>query len=81
MVIGLGVSGRAAARFLSARGAGLVLTDQRETLDGRQLAAGRNSISAREDPAWLEGVDLVVASPGVPPTSTLLRAARAAAFR
>ena len=80
MVIGLGVSGRAAARVLAARGAHLVMTDLRADLDRAGLAPGLVRLGA-EDPAWLDGVDLVVASPGVPPTSALMRAARAAQVR
>jgi UDP-N-acetylmuramoylalanine--D-glutamate ligase len=80
MVIGLGVSGIAAARLLAARGAGLVLTDRRENL--ADSFRGEFSDAAihlgEENPDWLKGVDLVVASPGVPPSSPLMRAARAA---
>src|SRR5580698_7762132 len=82
MVIGLGVSGRAAAKFLAARGARLVMTDLREDVALADLPAGEVHLGA-EDPAWLAGsdfgdhVDLVVASPGVPPTSALMTAARA----
>ena len=83
MVIGLGVSGRAAAHFLAARGARLVMTDQRATLaaDGtsEQLPDGTVHLG-REDPAWLDGVDLVVVSPGVPLSSPLAAAARAASI-
>jgi UDP-N-acetylmuramoylalanine--D-glutamate ligase len=82
MVIGLGVSGRAAAKFLAARGARLVMTDLSEDVALADLPAGEVHLGA-EDPAWLAGsdfgdhVDLVVASPGVPPTSALMIAARA----
>lgn len=75
MVVGLGVSGLAAARLLAARGAHLVMTDLRPELG---LGAGGASPPpgevhlGPEDPAWLEGVDLVVTSPGVPPASILL---------
>jgi UDP-N-acetylmuramoylalanine--D-glutamate ligase len=83
MVIGLGVSGRAAARFLAARGARLVMTDRRETLmadnSSDRLPVGTVYLGP-EDPAWLEGVELVVVSPGVPLSSTLVAAARAAAI-
>ncbi|MGA7760101.1 MAG: Mur ligase family protein, partial [Candidatus Binataceae bacterium] len=83
MVIGLGVSGLAAARLLAARGARLVMTDLRPDFraDSHSEAGGGAGDASRppgeihlgsEDPAWLEGVDLVVTSPGVPPTSRLL---------
>jgi len=79
MVIGLGISGRAAARLLAARGAQLVMTDRNADLAREDLPAGTVHLGA-EDPAWLDApahVDLVVASPGVPQTSTLMSAARA----
>jgi len=75
MVIGLGVSGRAAARLLAAHGADLVMTDLRADLSRADLPKGEVRLGA-EDPAWLAGVNLVVASPGVPPTSKLMIAAR-----
>jgi UDP-N-acetylmuramoylalanine--D-glutamate ligase len=77
MVIGLGLSGLAAARLLAARGARLVMTDLRSDLcldAGPKAAAlppGEVHLGA-EDPGWLDGVDLVVVSPGVPPSSRLL---------
>ncbi len=82
MVIGLGISGQAAAHFLAARGARLVMADLRADLAGIELPPGDVHLGA-EDPAWLAGanaadrVELVVASPGVPPTSALMIAARA----
>src|SRR3981081_1982279 len=75
MVIGLGVSGLAAARLLAARGARLTMTDLRADLgaDAGNGAMPPGEIHlASEDPAWLKGVDLVVTSPGVPRTSRLL---------
>jgi UDP-N-acetylmuramoylalanine--D-glutamate ligase len=77
MVIGLGVSGRAAARLLASLGASLVLTDAQRELPTADLPPGRLYLGG-EEPAWLRGVDLVVVSPGVPPNSILVRAARAA---
>ena len=75
MVIGLGVSGLAAARLLAERGARLVMTDLRADLrldrnDG-STPPGEFHLGA-EDPSWLDGIDLVVTSPGVPAGSTLL---------
>lgn len=83
MVIGLSVSGLAAARLLASRGARLVMTDLRPDLlaDFHSTAGGGASDATMpsgemhlgsEDPAWLDGVDLVVTSPGVPPASRLL---------
>jgi UDP-N-acetylmuramoylalanine--D-glutamate ligase len=71
MVIGLGVSGLAAAHFLAARGAALVMAERRSDFTHDRLPAGELHLGA-EDPAWLNGVDLVVVSPGVPPTSPLM---------
>ncbi len=74
MVIGLGVSGRAAARFLAARRAALLLTDKKADLATSELPAAEVHLGA-ENAAWLEGVDLVVTSPGIPRDSILLREA------
>ncbi len=75
MVVGLGVSGRAAARFLAARGAGLLLTDKKSDLATSDLPAGELHLGA-EKAQWLKGVDLVVTSPGIPRDSILLREAQ-----
>jgi UDP-N-acetylmuramoylalanine--D-glutamate ligase len=74
MVVGLGVSGLAAARFLASRGATLVMTDRRVDVDRSNLPAGALKLGA-EDARWLDGVELVVTSPGVPRDSILLRSA------
>ena len=67
MVIGLGVSGLAAARFLARRGgANCVMTDRRADRRNREQFAGRRAASRRRRSGWLDGVDLVVTSPGVP---------------
>jgi UDP-N-acetylmuramoylalanine--D-glutamate ligase len=77
MVVGLGISGNAAAQFLAARGASLVLTDIKRDLPLSNLPDTELHLGG-EDSAWLRGVDLVVVSPGVPPASVLLQASRAA---
>ncbi len=74
MVVGLGVSGLAAARFAASRGAVLLLTDRRTDIDRSKLPAGELKLGA-ENPAWLRGVELVITSPGVPRGSVLLCAA------
>jgi UDP-N-acetylmuramoylalanine--D-glutamate ligase len=74
MVIGLGVSGLAAARFLASRGATLVMTDRRIDIERSGLPAGALKLGA-EDASWLHDVELVVTSPGVPRDSILLQAA------
>jgi UDP-N-acetylmuramoylalanine--D-glutamate ligase len=77
MVVGLGASGSAAARFLASRGASLVLTDTCSGIATANLPRAKLYLGG-EEAAWLGGVDLVVVSPGVPPTSKLLQAARSA---
>jgi UDP-N-acetylmuramoylalanine--D-glutamate ligase len=81
LVIGLGASGQAAARFLRARGAKVIALDQSDTPTLRQTAAELRSLGvlarlgADELP---EGIfDFAVVSPGVPPASTLMRQAEA----
>jgi UDP-N-acetylmuramoylalanine--D-glutamate ligase len=74
MIVGLGVSGRAAARFLGARGAALLLTDKKSDLETSGLPPGELHLGF-ESGAWLKGVDLVVTSPGIPRDSILLREA------
>lgn len=74
MVIGLGVTGTAAARFLATRGAVLTMTDRRTDLDRSKLPTGIIHLGT-ENPAWLRGIELVVTSPGVPRDSILIRAA------
>ena len=58
MVVGLGVSGLAAARFLAARGAHLVMTDRRDRISiARKLAAWRSCISAPKiRPGWTDSI-------------------------
>src|SRR4051794_4313178 len=77
MVIGLGVSGKAAAHFLASRGASLILTDARAEVPTSALPEGELHLGG-EEPSWVKRVDLVVISPGVPPGAKLVQAARAA---
>ncbi len=81
MVVGLGVSGLAAARLLHERGAALVLTDKRRELGCESVLPPAELHLGGEDPAWLKDVELVVTSPGVPPSSALLSAALASGIR
>ena len=62
LVLGLARSGRAAAAALSQRGVTVTAADRRLGND--------------DDPAALDGVELVVKSPGVPGENVLVRAAR-----
>lgn len=75
MVLGLGVSGRAAARFLAARGASLVMVDRRVDLPADNLPSGELHLGV-EDPQLLERVALVVTSPGISPSAPMLETAR-----
>jgi UDP-N-acetylmuramoylalanine--D-glutamate ligase len=83
LVIGLGRTGRETARFLARHGARVLVSDLRPEGElGQEISALAGvPIEYRlggEQPAWLEGVDVVVPSPGVPQESLLLRQAAAA---
>ncbi|MBT3180947.1 MAG: UDP-N-acetylmuramoyl-L-alanine--D-glutamate ligase [Deltaproteobacteria bacterium] len=82
VVVGLGKSGIATARYLCKQGASVVVSDQKaadqlvkecEALKGCdvQFSLGKN------DPALFLGVDLIALSPGVPTTIPGLKEARA----
>lgn len=75
LVVGLGRSGIAAARLAAADGAEVVVTDRRlgdELGDALpQLPRGTELFLGGHPESSLEGVDLVVVSPGVPPTAEL----------
>ncbi len=72
-VIGLAKTGLATVAFLLGRGAKVTATD----MNPQSLAAASfpGMKTAPHDPEILEGVDLVVPSPGVPPANPILRAA------
>jgi UDP-N-acetylmuramoylalanine--D-glutamate ligase len=77
VVIGLARSGRAAALALSRRGVEVVGVDRAADLEHGDLA--ESSVEVRlgpDDPAVLEGADVVVKSPGVPGDQPLVVAAR-----
>jgi len=77
LVIGLGVSGRSAAAFLSERGAHVTAADERgaDALGALDLPASVETVvgAPLPDPA---DFDLVVPSPGVPPARYAARARR-----
>ncbi len=82
LVVGLGRSGRAAARFLLARGDRVTATDllPLERLDREVLALGTAGVRLAcggHDPAAFAAADVVVLSPGVPTSLPELEAARA----
>ena len=82
VVVGLGVSGAAAAEVLAAEGAQVLVSEARPAADvelpaalrdlGVELAAGGHA------PEHLEGATIVVPSPGVPPEAPILRVGGAA---
>jgi len=76
-VLGLARSGEAAALALARRGIRVVGVDRNDALDvGRLREAGVEVVLGAEDPALLDGVDLLVKSPGVPSEAPLAAAAR-----
>jgi UDP-N-acetylmuramoylalanine--D-glutamate ligase len=74
MVVGLGASGKAAARLLASHQAELVLTDRREDAAIADLPPATFRLGT-EDPAWLAEIELLVVSPGVPLNGVLVNAA------
>ena len=69
IVLGLGISGRAAANFLRKRGDEVIGVDRIiQTVDGLTVLSDAG-------PIQLEGVDLVIKSPGIPSTHAWVQAA------
>ncbi|HET7743195.1 MAG TPA: UDP-N-acetylmuramoyl-L-alanine--D-glutamate ligase [Gaiellaceae bacterium] len=78
LVEGLARSGVAAAEVLVARGAVVVGHDRDESVEtGRLGATGVEVHLGREEERLLQGIDLVVKSPGVPGEAPLVAGARA----
>jgi UDP-N-acetylmuramoylalanine--D-glutamate ligase len=78
LVVGLARSGRAAALALARRGVEVIAADRSPGVDAGRLAeAGVEVRAGSEEESLLEGVELVVKSPGVPAESPLAAAARA----
>jgi len=76
LVVGLARSGMAAAEALVGRGASVVGFDRNETLDaGRLEDLGVELHRGREEETLLQGIDLVVKSPGVPGETLLVAGA------
>jgi UDP-N-acetylmuramoylalanine--D-glutamate ligase len=81
LVLGLGRSGRAAAAALVRRGVDVVAADRSAAADAGRLAdEGVEVRLGSEEESLLDGVELVVKSPGVPAESPLAAAARARAI-
>jgi UDP-N-acetylmuramoylalanine--D-glutamate ligase len=79
LIIGLGKTGLATLRFLAGRGASCFVTDEKslsavERLLDEQNLRAKTAIVAY-DVSSLAKIDLVVPSPGVPPSNPLLREA------
>jgi UDP-N-acetylmuramoylalanine--D-glutamate ligase len=77
LVLGLARSGEAAALALARRGVAVRGVDREPELDaGRLRAGGVEVVVGADDPELLDGMDLLVKSPGVPADSPLVAAAR-----
>ncbi len=78
LVLGLARSGEAAALALARRGVRVRAVDRKSELDaGRLLEAGVEVIlGADDDAALVDGIDVLVKSPGVPSEASLVAAAR-----
>ena len=80
LVIGLARTGRECARFLARRGAQVTVCDRRgaDQLPQEMAALGGLPISFQlggEETSWLDAMDYVVPSPGVPMDNLMLREA------
>jgi UDP-N-acetylmuramoylalanine--D-glutamate ligase len=80
LVIGLGKTGLAAAQFAAARGAQVTVSDEKPQAELKEALGALAGLSLRlfaggADPAALDGIDLIVPSPGVPPFNPLIREA------
>jgi UDP-N-acetylmuramoylalanine--D-glutamate ligase len=77
LVLGLAVTGEAAALALAARGVEVVVNDRSpDAAPGRLAGTGVELRLGTEDESVLSGVELVVKSPGVPERSPVVAAAR-----
>ena len=78
-VIGMGKTGFATVRFLGAHGARVIATDEKPPekwgTDFEQIAGGNWLTTGAYNVDILNGVSMVVPSPGVPPVSEILQAA------
>jgi UDP-N-acetylmuramoylalanine--D-glutamate ligase len=78
LVLGLARSGQGAALALARRGVHVVAADKSPEVDrGRLDAAGVDVRAGSEEEALLDGIELLVKSPGVPPEAQLVTGARA----
>lgn len=80
LVVGLARTGRECACFLASHGAGVWLSDRRSARELKEEMEKLAGLALEyrlggEDRRWLDGMDLVVPSPGVPATNPLLEEA------
>ncbi len=80
MVLGLARTGRETARFLAGRGAEVRVSDRRSEVELESEIKALAGLPVRyflggEEPEWLDGVDVLIPSPGVPQENPLLREA------
>jgi UDP-N-acetylmuramoylalanine--D-glutamate ligase len=77
LVLGLARSGQAAALALARRGGRVVAVDRSEDVEtGRLEAAGVEVHLGSEEASLVEGIEVVIKSPGVPNDAPLVAAAR-----
>lgn len=79
LVLGLGLSGMAMARFLHSKGVTVKATDSdpaREKEAAQLRAMGVDTLVGSHDPAVFDNAGAIVASPGIPLTMPLLASAR-----
>lgn len=69
LVLGAGISGRAVTRLARSLGHVVTVYDQGRPDPGELFALGAGTVFGAWDPGLLDGVDLVVASPGFPERS------------
>ena len=77
LVIGLGKTGVASARFLAGRGANVAVTDEKPLTELKGAVRDLGDIAAnleflRYEASSLSHLDLIIPSPGVPPSNILL---------
>jgi UDP-N-acetylmuramoylalanine--D-glutamate ligase len=80
LVIGLARTGRECARFLARQGASVLVSDVRGAAELKAEMDALVGLSIHyhfgaEQTSWLDGVDCVIPSPGVPPKNPLLKEA------
>jgi UDP-N-acetylmuramoylalanine--D-glutamate ligase len=76
VVLGLARSGQAAALALARRGEQVVGVDRSSDADAGRLEAAGVEVRLGSEEASLEGMDVLIKSPGVPPEAPLVAAAR-----